>query len=436
MFLKHKIKKGETFDSIQKKYKVSAPSAIWNLPQNRALVRKRKTKDKLAPGDEIYVPDPKAKCHILKIRNTTYVVADSEWNSFQDIIIQKLQKTTLKRAKAHVAHLDEVFEYHKKNAKEFSLSYGLTKMLSGASLPNTEMIQAGKDVNDLEMALRSRNFAKASAAMTQIDKSTKAYADGLNTYVKKLTGAGDKAIFGLELTRDVSFIVVGACAMAVVAPAGAGALTMMKVGAGVGGATSAAKSIANEIGEAVAGNDRSFKEVSTSVLMDTLMGAGTGAFAALIGPVIMKGAVERLASGLLSSKTLTKICVRLFSSERGWLDKALNGTISRLSDVYGKKVAAEIATRAMSKTIGRIGFGGMVKLVEAGIKAYHQQAMAAFRSFGSKASGKEDEKKTAQMIGDELYKAGLGTSVIKSAIEANAKAIIADIEANEMKMAA
>jgi len=58
---KHVVKQGEDAPSIAARYGFGDWKTIWDHPQNAALKRKRKDASILFPGDEVFVPDRKAK---------------------------------------------------------------------------------------------------------------------------------------------------------------------------------------------------------------------------------------------------------------------------------------------------------------------------------------------------------------------------------------
>lgn len=56
MSQKHKVKKGEKFQAIAKKYKFKNPKLIWEDAENKALKKKRGKPENIEPGDVIFIP--------------------------------------------------------------------------------------------------------------------------------------------------------------------------------------------------------------------------------------------------------------------------------------------------------------------------------------------------------------------------------------------
>lgn len=88
----HKVKKGETLTSIAKIYKHSKWQNIWNAPENKAIVKKRKTPDAIQPGDQLIIPmnAAQAKAHAQEVADTQRLL--SEEVQFQETLNKDIEQ--------------------------------------------------------------------------------------------------------------------------------------------------------------------------------------------------------------------------------------------------------------------------------------------------------------------------------------------------------
>lgn len=436
MLIKHKVASGEDFAAIMKKYKVTDATLIWNLVDNRALTRKRKTKDKIQPGDVVWVPDPKTKFRLFKYKGKKYCVPEKEWPKFTKAFCKRLEKTVLPRVTTNLSILRNEFVALEKVQKEFTFSAFFSELYSGAQLPERQLFEAEKEYNRFVAAMRKGKLPDIVKQAAVVEGSLKRLSEGLMEYTRKTADAASKALPVLELTKDAGMICAGVVGMAVLVPAGAGFAVVLASGMTVGGYTSMVFSLANEAGHVSAGDKRTGKQIATNVLTDTLVGVGTGGFNVLLGALVFKYVIPRLATWLLNNKTITRFVERILSSKRQWFDKVLKNTVGRVTENYGKKKGSQIVTQSTIVILQRMSTAEVTKILKSLIDT--EKKMVADSMFGylKESKGNESESAAADMCMAQLQKRGIGSKAIEKMIESKSKAIIAEIEAREMKMAA
>ena len=88
MWIKHKVKDGDTLDSIAKQYKNKDSRAILDYPENKTLYKRLKEQQKLRKGDVVWVLDPKGKVYIIEKKGRKAVLNEKEYKKFQKDITE------------------------------------------------------------------------------------------------------------------------------------------------------------------------------------------------------------------------------------------------------------------------------------------------------------------------------------------------------------
>lgn len=408
MFIQHKVAKGESYQDILKKYGVKDGKALWALKDNKAIRSKRKTPDKLAPGDKIWVPDKNSKVYTFQYGGRTQVFSEKEWKDFNGEIVKKLKEKVLKPAKAELKFQDQQYQSMIDMQNDHPIASWIIEVVAWTDLSDKQKKAAKKAVDAFEAAVNSGNFKKIQSLMTNMEKALVAYAKEVNGYVDDIIGGADKAIWATQLTRDASFVIAASIAVTVVAPAGATVGVMAKTGFMVGGAAGFTKSVASEVGESLAGNERSIGTITWNIAKGTFAGSLMGALGGAAGKLICGKVAAPLAQRFLSGPTMSNLATRLVSSQTGMVDKLLGGAITRIGAEKGTAFATEMAATTLAKVMLRVPIGTVIKTCQDLLFSDQPLLKKTVDLAMKKSSGKENpdqfaEKMMPYVSSDKFY---------------------------------
>ncbi|MEL6218929.1 MAG: hypothetical protein AAFR79_10740 [Pseudomonadota bacterium] len=421
MLIRHKVAKGETFDKILKKYGVKDGKGLWALPANKQIRAKYKSPNDVSKGDDIWVPDPKSKIYEFKYKGKTQFYSEREWEEFQAMFMKNMKDRVLKEAKIRKLNLDIRHRDLKNIKKEFGFTTWLYETVAWNELSDAEKAKADKAIKALEAAISSGKVALVQPAVKATENALAAYAAEVNEYTEDLIGTGDTLIFATELTRDGSFAIAGVIAGTMAAPAVATVGAMAKAGFVVGSSVAFTKSVAGEVGQALAGKANSPKKIAWNVLRDTLTGGVSDAITGPLGSKITGALAPRLAGFFKGRPFARKLATAVVKSDINMVNKLTGGALKELVAKHGSKKAQEILIDSVAEILVDIPTGKAIGLVQDWLSGETKALSAAASKAMKKTNGQETVEDFASKIEREMKTDALYNDVAKGWIAKQGK---------------
>ncbi len=418
MFITHKLKKGENFKTVMRKYGVKDWSKTWNLPQNKSLRSKRKYADKVEAGDTLIVLDPKAKLRSIKFAGITYNIPDAEWDATKRAIIKLIEKKFLPKLAALKKTYDDDYNYMWDIANNQGWMTGMlvaaVESYNKAKMPTKEMSKVSKEISKLQKAIKAGDFAKVVATMLTAESAMKDYVKAAETYRRKMTDGSSDAVKFLEITRDGCFLIAAACATGGAAAAAPGVFTAVELGAAVGAGTALVKSASNEVGNVFANEKRSKGQITYALVRDTYLGAASGALGGFLfakfGSAVSKFLgkyIQRYAPGI----------VRTMLRENHFPTAWGKAMVDKMGENAVALTISDTAVRASMSTL-MAAIMSWLKTKE-GIDALVDAASGVLKS----ATGKEKASEVGEKLAAKLAASGAADKIIAKMIKDNKKSV-------------
>lgn len=421
MFIKHKIKKGEDFKSVMRKYKLKDWKGVWNLKGNTALRRKRKFVDKVEVDDTLVLFDGTIKYHSIKMGAKTYLVSEKDWAGTKKKIIAELNTKFLTPLGKIKKTYDDDFEFLQSLANDNAIAgffAALVEDLSGAKLPTAEMGKASAAIRDLQKKILAGKFAEIGPAGAKAQAAMDAYAKAAETYRTKMTNGATKGVKAVKFVDDYAFIVVGAIATGGASAVVGGTFTVIEIGAAVGAGTAFLKASSSEIGKKVSGEDRSAQEISFSIYSKMLGGGLEGAI------------VGKLLGG--------KMAAEFFKQFSAILAKSFPRTVTALIKVEAESLikspsllaglGKERAVAEMVKILTRTSAGTIKAHAKKVLDSEKDILASAIKSVLKAMTGKESEKKLIENVAKHLAASNAAEKIARSVIIGRRKVVISELE--------
>lgn len=228
--------------------------------------------------------------------------------------------------------------------------------------------------------------------------------DLMMKYQEEVIGRSGGWVAGLEFTRDTSFDIV-----AMIATAQLGGTPL--AGAAAGGGSEIVKSAAGEFGKYLAGTSKGGGAAAKAVIIDGLIGAGTGLASGLLkakGPEIFKGVAEAAAKRIggtwvsrVASNAIAKFLIkRMEGAGKAALESAIKNAIKSLKgETTFKQFCEEVAKDA---AFGGL-FNGLDKFIED-----KKFAQAVYKKIPNRAKlfGKLTETQAVELLKDLITDKG------------------------------
>jgi len=408
----YKVRKGDTLAGIAKQFQHRKWETIWNDPENKKLVSKRKKPEAIEPGDQLQIPPnekqqaeakakeqekSKEKFYTVTIKGRAYVLSEKEFDAFNKETLAELKKLVVAAEQRAVKARTCWDAFDELNRDQGFVSWCVG--LRGPKLPPESLVTAAEQAHArLKSAVGSGDFKKISAEMKSCaDPINTAYTTMMN-YREAVIGRGEKQLAVLEFTRDTSFDIVSGIGTAVLGGTPAS-------GAAAGGASAMLKSAAGELGQYLAGTSGGSAAAAKAIVLDGVIGAASGAVDALMkvrGDKIIEGVAERAAkkiSGKWAGRLATK-------KVQGFLARRLEGALNA-----GLKSAVKNALKAMkgNETIGDfchelekdMGLGATLNGLDPWIeKNFAPAVYGKLVAAGLKLSGKATQQDAIDVISD------------------------------------
>ncbi len=182
----HKVKKGETLTDIAKKYKLKSWKDIWQAPENKKLVAKRKKAEQIQPGDVFTIPFNPAQWDKITqeiaewqgmLAADTKLLASFEKRRAQsENAIKKLQRTAALSDKMHKAIVAEL-QKTAAGAKRWGTTVDAIATVSQLMVGLGKMVKTGykaASVTGKELIEINEKLAKDAVVMIQAPIKTEA----------------------------------------------------------------------------------------------------------------------------------------------------------------------------------------------------------------------------------------------------------------------
>lgn len=405
MLITYKLKKGETFASVMKKHGVTDWKTSWDLAENKGLKTKRRTADKVEPGDTLTFVDPRAKLHPVMLGGKTYHVPEGDMEHLQDEVKKLIKKVALPRLvklkEAYDADYERLMDVTAgKEGTIFGIIACAVENLKDAKPPTAEMNAFSKAIKNLQRLFASYGtFSNYLDAMNDLQKAADDYVYAAELYRSKMIKGNEAAVVLFDLTVTGLFIVVSALASGGASLAIKG-FTSLELGAATGAATAFLKQAATEIGEFLVGHERTTGQIVYAMVSETMFGAGSSVVSSLlreskIGTRIMKHIAGKVQERM--PDYVDRLMVRGGLVE--WDAKL------KIFDTIGEDKVAEL----VSKTLMRASVSMVQKALIAVTSAKdHAEALFdATKRIVLDASGKESAEDIGDKIGAEVATDGL-----------------------------
>jgi hypothetical protein len=423
MLITHKLKKGETFATVMKKHGVTDWKTSWDLPENKGLKARRRTADKVEPGDTLTFVDPKARLHRIVLSGKTYHVPEADFEAMcEDVkaLIRKKVLPELSRLKA--IYDDDYLRLMNITSGGEGTIYGIiacaAENLSGAVPPTWEMNNVAADINKLKGLIKSgADFAEQLAALRRLQTSLDDYVKASNDYHDKMVTGHKRVIVAADLTATGLFILLNSMTSGAASLAVKG-FSSLEIGAAIGAANAFLKAAATELGEALVGNERSAGEVTYNLVSEFFFGAASSALSSVIrdtpiGRRIKQRLAEKIRDGM--ADYVDRLMVR--SGLAKWnLDR-------RIYDVLSEKDISELVATHLMRSGISVTLKAAIAVFEA--KEHAEALFDAAKTALSEATGKEKP----EAIGDSIADAFATETVL----DAVGDRLLADIKPGVVK---
>jgi len=323
------IKKGDTLTEIAKKYQHRKWETIWDAPENKPLVAKRKKPQLVQPGDQITIPpnekqqaDKKLAEDRLNKTNRTvtylgrnYTLSEKEFDFAANQFLDGLKQAVLGAQQRTDCARIVWNTFNKLNDDQYIVSWCVG--LLGPKLPAEAVIKSAEQAHTkLESALASGNFDRIRRAMKEAEPAVNTAYKTMMEYKKATIGHSETQLGVLNWVSDASFDV-----LTTLATSELGGTPV--AGATAGFVTGAIKSSANEFGKYFAGGSQTPASVTQAIIVDAAIGTLTGALGPLMkikGDKIVEGvvrvALKKISLGVtrnLAERTVREFLVRRVS---------------------------------------------------------------------------------------------------------------------------
>lgn len=429
MLITHKLRKGETFATVAKKYRVTDWKKSWDLKSNKALKAKRKTPDRVEPGDGLTLIDPSAKLYTVDFLGKTYLIPEDEWTSVAKAIVGVMKKQFLpKLLKTKKIYDDDyafMWEIANSGPTMIGLMASIVEDVTGAKVPTREMSAVSAAVLRVEKSISAGHFARIVVDMGTLDTAIAAYVKASEDCRRKMTKGSTVTLEVVTTTRDTCFLLAGALASGALVPLATLSVTATEIGMLTAMGTALIKAGSDEVGEHLAGTKRTGGQIAYHMVRDMCFAATTSLLGAgLRESKFGKAAIEEMTKGVI--KFAPKAVERQIAvGSIRWL-----GTFDQL----GEKAIADV----VAKTIARLGtswyFKTLTELV--GAKEFADEFIDAAKKAAKSMNGKETAKQAGEKIAKAMAESGILERTIAVAINDSEKAIKAALEKKMLAVAA
>ncbi len=425
MFIKHKLKKGEDFKSVMRKFGIKDWDGIWNLKGNTALRKKRKYADKVEAGDVLVLFDGKAKYHRVALGSKTYLVSTSEWSTMTKKVIAEMNTKYLVPIGKIKKIYDDDFNFLQDLANDNSIAgffAALVENRSGAKLPTKEMGAASAAILTLQKKILAGKFGEIEGAAKKAQDAMNKYAAASELYRRKMTDGATRGVKIVKFVDDYAIVVAAAIATGGASTVVGGAFTAVEIAAAMGAGGALLKASSKEFGKKVAGEDRTAQEIGINIMAKMMAGGLEGMLGAkLLGGKYSSGAVGGLAGAV--SKRMPKVVDKLVRVE----GQSLIGSPSLLKGLGTEKAAQEV-----SKLMARTTMGTVKVYCKKLIDEDDDIVSGAIKIVLKKLTGTEDEKKMSAMVGEAIATEKNVVEVTRRIIKGQRKVIVKHLETIEV----
>ncbi len=446
MWMKYKVKKDITLPDLLKRFRNKDIDVILQHPKNQAAVKAYKARQPIPKGTVVWLLDPGVTVYITTHPNgRKEVLSQKEWKA-SVAKAHKAMDMALRTYKSMFETMVYRHDLQNKVIDEFPIVSFFTSNWVGSKgdEPVTQKKAAAAAVKKLQSVVKARDYSKFEAAARDADRKVRAYGKGIDEWVAQHTGSAENWETGLTVVRDGAFVVFGALAMTVAAPA-TGAATL-GYGALVGGGTSLMSSSANEAGRHWADPNLKYSDSAAKIAKDVALGSVFGAAGAGLARLISGALAGKFAERLANSQTISRLISRLSSAR--WFpemgqriyQRELSALMKSLSldaadDITGAlltitpQVLDRMAVNVTIKVLSRGGVGGAKKITQEILKGNKGSAWVRkfFRDNAAKIKGKMSDDQIADLMATELMKDPLAAEAFEALAKGNVKLIEAEL---------
>lgn len=446
MWMQCKPKRDIKLKDLMKMFRNKDIDVILQHPKNKEVVKLYKANKDIPKGTPVWLLDPCVTVYITTLPGgKKEVISEKEW---KDTVTKahKAMDFALKQYKS--THETMVYRHDLQNKAldEFYITSLFTASWWGEEgrEPKKQKAASAAAVKTLEKVVKARDYKRFEAAVRDAETKIKAYGKGIDAYIAQHTGSAGNWETGLTWVKNGGFVIFGALAMTVAAPATAAGT--LGYGALVGAGTSAMSSSANEAGRHWSGQNVTFSGSAKTVAKDIVYGGVLGALSAgaakaIAGPLIGKFA-EKLASRQLVSALINRASLSRFWPEMGRrvYERELNALMQSLSkevadDAAGAliKITPQILDRmcvnVTIKVMSRLGVGTFRKSCEVAYKKHKVEKWTEnyLKKNATKLKGNMTDEQVADLMAKDLANDPVAAEVLKMAVRSNAKVIEAEL---------
>jgi len=439
MWIQHKVKEGETLEDIAKKYRVRDLKVLLQHPKNKPAAAAYRKKQPLKKGMVVHTPDPKAKCYVMKVGNKQYPLSEKEWKQSK-AVLNRTMDLGLKRMKRE---LDSAKYRHKMQNDLDDEHFIISFLIRSGDGPVALRALADGAVASLEKTVKRRDYKNFEFSMKFAEKNINYYREGLGNWLNDVVGTAEGWKTGLSLVRDINFVIFGAAAMTLAAPATA--VATLAWGTGIGAGTAVIAESANQIGKVVAGDPVTNKSSAMAIGKAMLRGGIAGGAGATVARFISRFVAPKLAERIIRNPVAQRLSRRLLS-RTPWIKGLSARMLEQEIKIYGKPFAESaftIATKRlndlsaiiMAKLFVRAGVGGASKtlqkilLSDSSGKPVHK----FLEQNATKLKGKMDESKLADRIAKLMERDPVTDLAFEAFCRNNAKKIEGELRSEIKK---
>ncbi|WP_264214736.1 LysM peptidoglycan-binding domain-containing protein [Leisingera thetidis] len=436
MWIQHKVKEGETLEDIAKKYKVKDLKVLLQHPKNKPAAAAYRKKQPLKKGMVVHTPDPKAKCYVMKVGNKQYPLSEKEWKQ-STAALNRAMDLSLKRMKRE---LDSAKYRHKMQNDLDDEHFIISFLIRSGDGPVALQAMANGAVANLEKTVKRRDYKHFEFSMKLAEKQINMYRTGLGNWLSDVVGTAEGWKTGLSLVRDINFVIFGAAAMTLAAPATA--VATVAWGTGIGAGTAVVAESANQIGKVIAGDPVTNKSSAKAIGKAMLRGGIAGGAGATIARFISGYVAPKLAEYILRNRVAARLATRLISKSPlipKLTDRLLEQEIKALGENVVKRFSSqaykELASKVLVKLFVRSGVSGTSKILQKILlsDSSRRPVHVYLEQNATTLKGKMDQKKLGERIAKLLQRDPVTDMAFETFCRSNVKKIEGELRAEVRK---
>ncbi|MEM1234158.1 MAG: hypothetical protein AAGH70_08520 [Pseudomonadota bacterium] len=437
LWIKMKCYKGLTVESVAKMHKIKKPADIWTYEDNRKLKKAYDKTKGFADGDMLSIPDPKQKVYVVEYKGTKYMLDISEKKKFDKMLGARMDEVNLLMRRA----FDKTKTRHdsqKAVNADNRIAHAFSRSWLTSKEPGIQLAFAKSAVAALGSCVASRDYKTFEARAKACEKAINSYRNALHKWIDSLSSSAENIAFGLTVTKEASFIIFGAAAMAATAPVSLP--TAMAAGALIGGGTAFVSSASTELSKSLVNDKFNAEKSFDKIMRETSIGLGVGALGGGFSKAVRAKVITNLYARVLTTATLKKVAKKVYDGETklkggNYISKHFDNAVVKKTEHLEGKMRTVVRKRlqgnkmlfmqtTLVKVVGKTGKADVEKILEAATRKATNEKLLRLN-----ASGKVGADKIAKDLAAEFEKGPVMDVAYGKLLEKNKSKIETELDA-------